>query len=244
MNRRVVELARRAIETAAHPFGTLIRVATDEPVAALTFDDGPHPEWTPRALDALERGGAKATFFMVGKAAARHPELVARVAGAGHAVANHSWDHTSLPLLRRRGRRAQIRWCEEALHPHGVRLFRPPFGHQSPASHLDAVRLGYDVVGWNLVAGDFRGDSGEAIAARVLERIGPGSIVLLHDALFSTQAEAYRDRAPMLEALDRILRALRDRLALVTLPELLARGRPRRWPWYRAPDLSALRSQI
>ena len=63
--------------------GVITDVATTAPVAALTFDDGPHPEWTPRLLDLLDRHQAKATFFMVGEMAARHPELVNRIAGAG-----------------------------------------------------------------------------------------------------------------------------------------------------------------
>ena len=83
----------------ARAFGTVTGVRTSAPAAALTLDDGPDPETTPAVLDLLGRAGAKATFFLVGARAARHPELVARIAAEGHAVGNHGWDHPALPTL-------------------------------------------------------------------------------------------------------------------------------------------------
>ena len=74
-------------------------VRTSAPAAALTFDDGPDPETTLAVLDLLGRVGAKATFFLVGARAARHPELVARIAAEGHAIGNHGWDHPALLML-------------------------------------------------------------------------------------------------------------------------------------------------
>ncbi|HKV11751.1 MAG TPA: polysaccharide deacetylase family protein, partial [Thermoanaerobaculia bacterium] len=92
---RAKELVKGLISATALPLGSLVRVATREPAIALTFDDGPHPEDTPRVLEVLERHGARGTFFMVGQSARRYPEVVARAAAAGHTVANHSWDHPS-----------------------------------------------------------------------------------------------------------------------------------------------------
>ena len=108
--------------------GVITDVATTAPVAALTFDDGPHPEWTPRLLDLLDRHQAKATFFMVGEMAARHPELVNRIAGAGHAIGNHSWNHPSFPAIRWAERSRQIARCEDTIRVCNAKLFRPPFG--------------------------------------------------------------------------------------------------------------------
>jgi peptidoglycan-N-acetylglucosamine deacetylase len=86
--------------------GPVAGVVTAEPAAALTFDDGPDPHWTPRVLEVLERRQARATFFMIGAAAAAHPDLVRRVASMGHAVGNHTWDHRALPKISYRcGRR-------------------------------------------------------------------------------------------------------------------------------------------
>lgn len=237
-------LARRLLAASAVLGGTVTHVATRRPLAALTFDDGPNPQATPQLLEILERHGARATFFMVGKAAARHPELVARVAAGGHAVGNHSWDHPSLPLLRRRGRRAQIRWCGEALAPHGTALLRPPYGHQSLASRFDAWRLGYRVVAWSAMAEDWLDDPADRLLERLDDQVVPGAIVLFHDALYTTTAERYRDRAPTLEAVDRLLAEHTGRLSFVTVPELLAAGRPRRWPWYKRADLDWLRQLV
>src|SRR5689334_2752026 len=92
---RAKELVKDLISWSTFPLGSLIRVATREPAIALTFDDGPDPRETPRVLDILKRHGARGTFFMVGKSVEQYPEIVARAAAAGHALANHSWDHPS-----------------------------------------------------------------------------------------------------------------------------------------------------
>lgn len=238
---RLRAVARRLVELTAAPLGTLMRVATQEPAVALTFDDGPHPESTPRLLEILERHGARGTFFMVGKAAAAQPELVTRVAAGEHAVANHSWDHPSMPLLAGRYRRCQLRWCAAALAPHGTRLFRPPYGHQSLTSLAGTRRLGYQVVMGDVVAEDWRDDTAEQLLARIRRRLRPGSIVLLHDALYTTVDSRFADRTPTLEAVDRLLSEEAGRLRFVTVPELLKLGQPRYWHWYLKPDLDWLR---
>src|SRR5215470_16653131 len=156
--------------------GTITHVATDSPVVALTFDDGPDPTWTPRLLEILATRNARATFFMLGRAAAAHRDLVRDVARAGHAIGNHSWDHPSFPLISGAERRAQISRCADALAPHGGRLFRPPFGQQSFASRIDAFVLGYRVVTWNVVAWDWLDHDAEWMTQQLLDRIRAGSI--------------------------------------------------------------------
>lgn len=224
----------------AHLTGTVTHVATREPVAALTFDDGPDPEVTPRMADLLEAHDARGTFFLVGKAAARHPEVVRRLTRGGHAVANHSWDHPSFPLLRGRWRRTQLRWCQEALGADGARLFRPPYGHQSLLSQLDAVLLGFRVVTWSVMAEDWGDDPAEVLAQRVRRRLEPGAIALFHDALCTTVETRFRDRGPTLEAVRVLLEEYAGRLRFVTVPELLRSGSPRKWHWYKRPDLDWL----
>jgi peptidoglycan/xylan/chitin deacetylase (PgdA/CDA1 family) len=123
--RRLVSAGHRAV------MGPITHVATREPVAALTFDDGPHPDYTLRLLEILGRHQATATFFVVGEAAQRHPDVVRQIAASGHALGNHGWDHTSLVTVDGRERRRQVRACAAAIGPCGERLFRPPFGHQS-----------------------------------------------------------------------------------------------------------------
>lgn len=232
MNNVLSAISRR-VKALALPFvGTVTRVSTTACTAALTFDDGPHPIYTPRLLDVLERHGARATFFMVGSRARQYPGIVERVAAAGHAIGNHSWDHPSFPYISSRERRDQIRACAEALAPHGLRLFRSPGGHQTPRSVLDIRLSRYEVVGWNIDPRDYSRRSATDIAAHVLDELRPGSIVLLHDAMFHHPSS---DRTPTIDAVDRILESAGDRCDFVTVPELLRRGRPRRINWFWRP---------
>lgn len=226
------------------PIGTVTHVKTQQPFVALTFDDGPHLDSTPELLACLEKHKAYATFFMVGVAAQRYPEIVRRVGQAGHAIGVHSWDHPSFPLVSRRERWDQIRRCAQQLHPFGQRLFRPPYGHQNLASRLDVLWLGYRVVTWNVVARDWLDDDGPTMAERVIGKLRPGAIVLFHDGLFDSLQVRYSDRQPMLEAVRLILERLAGRYRFVTVPELLRHGRPQHSLWLRQADpqwLSALK---
>lgn len=215
--------------------GSLVGVRTAEKLVALTFDDGPDPAGTPAVLDALARHGMKATFFLVGVRAVRHPDLVARIVAGGHAIGNHSWDHPSLPTLPARAVADQLRRTRAALAPHGARLMRPPYGHQDLATHLVAKALGYRVVIWNALGEDWRDDDAETIAGRILARVAPGSIVLLHDTLHTFEAERFRDRGPTVAAIG-LLAARLPGWRFVTVPQLRASGRPRNRYWTDRAD--------
>jgi len=218
--------------------GTITHVVTESPLVALTFDDGPDPVWTPRLLEILAARDARATFFMLGRSAARHPDLVSAVVRGGHAIGNHSWDHPSFPLLRGAERRAQITRCARALGAAGSRLFRPPFGQQNFASRIDALLLGYQVITWNVVGMDWLRRGAERMARELDDQIRPGSIVLLHDTLadggYSDGAYAPRDE--MLTAVSTVTETLAKTMKFVTVPEILARGRPQRQPWLVTPS--------
>jgi peptidoglycan/xylan/chitin deacetylase (PgdA/CDA1 family) len=208
--------------------GAITCVETTEPLVALTFDDGPDPTSTPQVLRMLQRYGAQATFFMVGAAAHRHPGLVRQVAEAGHAIGNHSWDHASFIAIPGRQRRAQLRWCQRVIRPYARRLFRPPYGHQHIASHLDARILGFQVIGWSLSVADWLERDPAVMAAGLRDGVEPGSIVLLHDSIFRGEPDQglQYGRGPLLEALENFLQGAAGRLRVVTLPDLLASGRP------------------
>lgn len=235
------EMVKRALSESAFLLGSIIRVSTAEPAIALTFDDGPHPQDTPPLLDLLARHGARATFFLVGKSARNHPDLVERIVREGHAVGNHTWDHLSLPSLTGRFRRRQLAWTQEALGRHASGLFRPPYGEQSLGSRLDALRLGLKVVCWDVIAEDWRDDPPDVMVARIYRRLRRGSIVLFHDTLYTTIDERYRDRTPTLQAVETLLTDLKDRYRFVTVPELLKLGRPVRWHWYQRSRLDWLK---
>jgi peptidoglycan/xylan/chitin deacetylase (PgdA/CDA1 family) len=235
---------KRGLSESAFLLGTVIRVSTAEPVLALTFDDGPHPEDTPPLLDLLDRYGAKATFFVVGKSARRYPELIERMAAAGHALGNHTWEHLSLPSLKGPFRRRQLAWTQEVLGPHASGLFRPPYGEQSLGSRLDALALGLKVVCWDVIAEDWRDDPPEVMLARIYRRLRRGSIVLFHDTLYTTTDERFRDRRPTLASVERMLKVLGDRYRFVTVPELMRLGRPVRWHWYQRSRLDWLKQVV
>jgi len=213
-------------------FGTITHVKTNRNVVALTFDDGPDPEITTRLLEILKKHEAKATFFMTGKNAKRYPHIVKQVYQAQHAIGNHSWDHASFPLITGQQRRAEIRSCEKAIAPYGRRLFRPPFGHQTLATRLDALLLRYKVVTWNLLAEDWLDHDAGWMVANLVKNVHAGSIVLLHDRLYHTYEDRYRDREPMLDAVSILLKKLSSRFLFVTVPKLLQQGCPQRQYWY------------
>jgi len=215
--------------------GAIASVNARQPVAALTFDDGPHPEYTPRVLETLARHQAHATFFMVGEAARKYPELVRAVAEAGHAIGNHTWNHSPIPSLPRREFLAQIRACQRAIAPYGDRLLRPPYGLQSLSSCLAARIEGYRLITWSAEIEDWREDDAQRMATRLNDGLEPGAILLLHDAIYPgfDERELLFDRQPMTQALDLFLGQNGGRFQFVTVPEVLKHGRPIRcvWEW-------------
>ena len=216
-----------------HRLAMVRRFEVSTPLIALTFDDGPHPQFTARLLRLLERFKVHATFFVLGEAAAQHPALIADLARAGHVIANHSWNHPHFPTLRGHERRKQLRACHRATAPHGIRLFRPPWGKFDLASSLDALRLRYTTIGWSLDVGDWWDRDSERMA-ELLSRASPGDIILLHDALFAASDEGAEpplnpDRDSMLRALAIFLERHAHRFRFATVPEMFRFGRPQRF---------------
>ncbi len=186
---------------------------------ALTFDDGPDPKSTLRALDALDAAGVKATFFIIGKKAEQHPDVVRDIARRGHDVGLHSYAHDRLFALRgpERWRKDLKRGARALAEITGTRpkLFRPPIGHTVPHTPRIVRELGLRVIGWDVSARDGITASATDVARRVLSSARDGSIVLLHDA-----AER-DDHAPAgVEALPAILEGLKKKgLAVVPLSD-------------------------
>jgi peptidoglycan/xylan/chitin deacetylase (PgdA/CDA1 family) len=154
---------------------------------ALTFDDGPHPRWTPRILEILARRGVRATFFVVGSKVEAHPEVLRAIVDAGHGVGLHSYAHDRLFALRseRRVRDDLERGMTALERTLGRRpgLFRPPIGHTNPRIARVVDALGLVVVGWTLGGRDGLARARpEDVAHRVRRDLRDGAIVLLHDA--------------------------------------------------------------
>lgn len=175
---------------------------------ALTFDDGPSPEHTPKILDLLDKARVKATFFVIGKKALAHPEIVKEIAARGHAVGVHGHVHDRFLSLRTPARVSDdIEHCIAAVEKiTGKRpvFYRPPVGLTSPRIARALDWFDVTVVGWSVRALDgVRSAKPEKVAARVVRGLDDGAIVLLHDA-----AER-DDHAPAsVEALPRILEAM------------------------------------
>ncbi len=151
---------------------------------ALTFDDGPHPKITPWILDQLDRVGAKATFFLVGKQVDLYPELVREILARGHTVASHSYSHRNMhqlsaleverELIRSR---AAIRWAAGV----NVTLFRPPGGHYDEAVRQATGLWGYTTVFWTANISNYAGQPAHYVKSGLLGDIQPGGVCLLHN---------------------------------------------------------------
>jgi len=160
-------------------------VGNSRPSVALTFDDGPDPVTTPRVLDILREKHVRATFFVVGKRAEQHPELVRRTLAEGHLVENHTWSHPPVFCFLTPGRlRAEIEKCTEILQRIGgrrPRYFRSPVGLRHALLRPYLRRAGLEYISWRIRTRDtLNVESGE-LAGRILNKIMPGDIVLLHD---------------------------------------------------------------
>ncbi|GAB3151076.1 hypothetical protein GCM10027290_39540 [Micromonospora sonneratiae] len=153
---------------------------------ALTFDDGPHPVWTPKVLDQLRAAKVKATFCLVGTQVRRHPELVARIVREGHSLCNHSWQH-DLELGKKS--EAEIRANLERTNREIRRIipdakipyYRQPGGKWTASVTKISRELGMTPLHWDVDPRDWDKPSAGTIRTRVVDHARAGSIVLLHD---------------------------------------------------------------
>lgn len=194
----------------------------------LTFDDGPHPDNSARVLDVLGEHGVKATFFVIGERAARHPELVARAAREGHVVGNHTYFHldpkkTSAVALIREVR--QTRRLLAELLGETSDLFRPPLGAVTAAKLLGLWAVRQTVVLWNSDPLDYRAQSADCVRSWFeAHPLAPGALVLMHD-----------DRPFAAQVLPELIRSARDRGLTFTTVRHWTHGEP----WETAGGLVA-----
>ena len=186
------------------------------PRVALTFDDGPSFDHTPRVLDILRRHGARATFFLIGPRAAAHPEIVRRMRAEGHEIANHYSSIRSTLHVDESEFMAEVARAEAMMAPIGPpKLFRPPGGITTPANRRALDRMGYRCVLGSAYPFDGQPRPVGYIRWVVAKNLEPGAIVILHDGVQRPENT--------IEALDGILDAARAKgLAVVPVGELLA----------------------
>jgi peptidoglycan/xylan/chitin deacetylase (PgdA/CDA1 family) len=152
---------------------------------ALTFDDGPHPEVTPRVLDLLAAAGAHATFCVIGEHVRRHPGLVRRMVAEGHTVAVHSDQHRwTFNLWGRTRLAADLAQAMATIKDiSGIRpvWFRPPIGLRNPLVHAVSTDCGLRILTWTVNVRDTRPQTSVVLRERIRARLRPGAILVLHD---------------------------------------------------------------
>ena len=192
------------------------RVETREPLVALSFDDGPAPDHTPKVLEILARYDARATFFLIGNRVEAHPGTVAHIRAAGHEVGNHHYSLRSTLRMTDPEYLEGLRRTEDALRLEGpTKLFRPP-GGRIRARQLDqAIARGYTCVLGSAYPFDGAHPPASYIRWVVSKNLAPGTIVILHDGI--------ADPSRSIEALPGILDAgRRQGLRFVPVGTLLA----------------------
>ncbi|MDG4827816.1 polysaccharide deacetylase family protein [Solwaraspora sp. WMMD1047] len=194
------------------PHGT--QRLTGKKQVAVTFDDGPDPQWTPKVLDSLRAAKVKATFCLVGSKVRSHPALVVRIVREGHSLCNHSWQH-DLKLgekpepeiasdLARTNRQIQ-----QAVPGAEIDWYRQPGGKWTPAVIKVAREQGMAALHWDVDPADWEKPGAAVIAKRVANQARPGSIVLLHDG--------GGDRSGTVGACPGMLRSLRAKYGILRL---------------------------
>lgn len=210
-------------------------VATDEPVVALTFDDGPDARYTAAVLDVLDHHGSHATFFQVGVNALAHPDLVLAVDRAGHSIGNHTRSHQALDRLATEEAFEEILRGAADLEQAGAptpRLVRPPYGLTDEAIGAFVTAEACASVFWTTSVEHELGTgrAGEDPVDRMVAEARPGDVLLAHDGSGAVHLPEDRrtDRSRTLAALPRLLAGLTERgFRVVDVPRLLDCGDPR-----------------
>lgn len=164
-----------------------VRWRTDDDDILITIDDGPDPHDTPRLLDLLDKHQTKAVFFMIGKKVEAHPELALEVLRRGHEIGNHTMTHPQASFWcagpwRTRREIADCQNVIERVTGFKPRLFRAPVGHRNLFTHPVAAALGLEVMAWSRRGFDAVETDADKVLERILTNLGPGDIVLLHEA--------------------------------------------------------------
>ena len=188
---------------------------------ALTFDDGPDLRYTPQILAVLRQEHVKATFFIIGTQAMRYPEMLRRIVKEGHAIGNHSFDHSNLFRLNSSQVVREVLFTDRAIKSiTGVHTpwFRAPYGNVNPTILNQLHHLGYRTVNWSVDSTDWRSLSARQVQGNVLSHVHPGAIILQHCSAYPPE-----NLSGTVRALPIIIKTLRHQgYDFVTIPELLS----------------------
>jgi peptidoglycan-N-acetylglucosamine deacetylase len=203
---------------------TYFQANVDGPYIAMTFDDGPSPETTPRLLDILKQRNIKATFFMIGQNAERNPEIVKRILADGHEIGNHSWTHPQLAKLPDDRVTEEITKTQNAItnaSGYTPKLLRPPYGSiTGRQKEWIENQFGLSVILWSVDPFDWKRPGASVIQQRILAGARPGAIILSHDIHKQT-----------VDSMPATLDALAAKgYKFVTVSQLIAMNRPKSSP--------------
>lgn len=187
---------------------------------ALTFDDVPDPRFTGQVLDVLKKYKVRATFFVVGSRAEKHPDLVKRMVKEGHVIGNHSYNHPEFSKLSMTAFRRQILRTGDIIQRltgYTPKMIRPPYGDINEEQLRWARKQRYSIVNWNVDSLDWKGLPKEKVKHNILAAVKPGSIVLQHAG-----GGTGSNLKGTVEALPEVIEELRNQgYDLVTLDEML-----------------------
>ncbi len=186
---------------------------------SLTFDDGPTSASTPILLKLLARHNLKATFFVIGRQAEQHPQLIQQILTGGHTIGNHSWHHDNLLMFRSiKNLSADIQQTQNVLEKEGVKplLFRPPVGITGPRLKPVLEELEMYAVNFSCRIYDRGNKEIRNLADKTLQRLRPGDIILLHDSTPAPEAASYWQ-----QQLEKLFKGIADRFQVLPLQELI-----------------------
>ena len=207
--------------------GLIYRVAGSKKLVALTFDDGPSPEWTPKILDALKKANIKATFFMLGKHVKQYPEIAKMVAEQGHEIENHTYSHRVLIYYTMDELEMELGSTHEIIKEvtgRDTKYFRPPKAWVTDREKIKIKELGYQIILWTLNSKDWVNFDDKYIVKYISKHISPGDILLFHDSggVFSSEGGSREETVKVIPRLAEKLRAMG--YEFVTIEQLLKSG--------------------
>ena len=203
---------------------TIYRVKTKQKIVALTFDDGPSPEWTPKILDELKKANIKATFFMIGHHVKKYPEVARRVAAEGHTIGNHTYAHSVIFYYTPEEVEEEIKYTElivKEVTGQRTKFFRPPKAWIMNTMKDKVKSMGYEVILWSLNSKDWVTFDDKYMVRYILRNIRNGDILLFHDSggVFKTEGG---NRCETVSAIPLLAEKLKERgFKFVTVDELL-----------------------
>jgi len=204
--------------------GTIFRIQTSEKKVALTFDDGPSVDWTPKVLDELKKAGIKATFFMIGHHVKEYPELAKRVADEGHIIGNHGYAHSVMMYYTPAEIEEEIKYTEMVIREatgQTTKYFRPPKAWLRKKIKDKVKSMGYDIVLWSLNSKDWVAFNHKKMVKYISRHIKSGDILLFHDSgnVISREGGSRRQTVKSITLLTKTLKE--KGFEIVSLEELI-----------------------